>query len=81
VANARRPGNPNVASSAAGDYMAASGTLTFTKGWTRQYGDVVVNGDDVDETDEFIVISLLEPTNASIGGPWGLGFGVIADDD
>jgi photosystem II stability/assembly factor-like uncharacterized protein len=75
------PGNPNVASSAAGDYVAASGTLTFTKGWTRQYADVVVNGDDVDETDEFIVISLLEPTNASIGGVWGLGFGVIADDD
>jgi photosystem II stability/assembly factor-like uncharacterized protein len=75
------PGNPNVASSAAGDYVAASGTLTFTRGWTRQYADIVVNGDGVDEADEFIIISLLEPTNASIGGFWGLGFGMIADDD
>lgn len=40
-----------------------------------------MNGDGVDETDELIVISLLESTNASIGGFWGLGFGMIADDD
>jgi photosystem II stability/assembly factor-like uncharacterized protein len=74
-------GDPNIASSAEGDYVAASGTLTFPKASTRQYADVVVNGDGVDEPDELIVISLLEPTNASIGGLWGLGFGTIADDD
>ena len=73
--------HPNVASSAAGDYAAASGTLIFPKASTRQYADVVVNGDDIDETDEFIVISLTEPTNTSIGGFAGLGFGVIVDDD
>ena len=75
------PGNPIIASSAAGDYVAASGTLTFPKGWTRQYVNVVVNGDAVDEPDELIVIALREPTNASIGGFWGLGFGMITDDD
>jgi hypothetical protein len=75
------PGNPVVASSAAGDYVAASGTLTFPRGWTRQYVDVVVNGDGVDEPDEVVVVALREPTNASIGGFWGLGFGGITDDD
>jgi photosystem II stability/assembly factor-like uncharacterized protein len=75
------PGNPNIALSGAGDYIATSGTLTFPRGWTRQYADVVVNGDGVDESDELIVISLMEPTNASIGGFWGLGFGMIEDDD
>jgi len=53
--------------------VGASGTLTLTKGWTRQYPDVVVNRDGVDETDEFIVISPLEPTHASVGGLWGPG--------
>jgi photosystem II stability/assembly factor-like uncharacterized protein len=75
------PGNPDIASAAAGDYVAASGTLVFPRASTRQYADVVVNGDDLDETDELVVVSLLEPTNASIGGFWGLGFGRIGDDD
>ena len=75
------PGNPSVASSAAGDYVAASGTLTFPTGWTRQYADIVVKGDAVDEPDEVIVIALRTPTNASIGGFWGLGFGIVTDDD
>jgi photosystem II stability/assembly factor-like uncharacterized protein len=75
------PANPAVASSAAGDYVAASGTLTFPRGWTRQYVDVVVNGDGVDEPDEVVVVALREPTNATIGGFWGLGFGGITDDD
>jgi hypothetical protein len=43
--------------------------------------DVVVNGDGVDEPDEVVVVALREPTNASIGGFWGLGFGGITDDD
>jgi photosystem II stability/assembly factor-like uncharacterized protein len=75
------PGDPNIASSAAGDYVAASGTLVFPKASTRQYADVVVNGDGLDEANELIVVSLSEPTNASIGGFWGLGFGMIVDDD
>jgi Calx-beta domain len=75
------PDNPALASSAAGDYVAASGTLTFPRGTTRQYAQVVVQGDAVDEPDEAIVIGLSAPTNATIGGFWGLGFGTIADDD
>ena len=70
-----------IASSTAGDYVATSGTLTFPRGWTRQYVDVVVNGDSVDEPDEVVVVGLTQPTNASIGGFWGLGFGIITDDD
>jgi hypothetical protein len=75
------PGNTSVGSSASGDYVAASGALTFPTGWTRQYADIVVNGDAVDEPDEVIVIALRTPTNASIGGFWGLGFGIVTDDD
>jgi photosystem II stability/assembly factor-like uncharacterized protein len=75
------PGNPDFASSAAGDFVGASGTLVFPKASTRQYADVVVKGDSVGETDELIAVSLFEPTNASIGGFWGLGFGMITDDD
>jgi photosystem II stability/assembly factor-like uncharacterized protein len=74
------PNNADVASSTAGDYVAASGTLTFPKASTRQYADIVVNGDSVDERDESIIVLLSDATNASIGG-WGLGVGVIADDD
>jgi photosystem II stability/assembly factor-like uncharacterized protein len=75
------PDNPDIASSGAGDYMAASGTLRFPRGTTRQFAQVVVNGDNVEENDELVVISTSNPINATIGGFWGLGFGAIGDDD
>jgi photosystem II stability/assembly factor-like uncharacterized protein len=75
------PSDPSVASSAAGDYVAASGTLTFPPGSTRMFADVVVNGDDLDERNERVVVALSNATNASIGGFYGLGSGTIVDDD
>jgi hypothetical protein len=76
-----QPGDPSFASAAAGDYVAASGTLTYAPGATRRFADVVVNGDVLDEPDETILIATSNPTNATIGGFYGLGFGVIEDDD
>jgi hypothetical protein len=35
----------------------------------------------VDEIDELLVVSFHHPTNALMGGFWGLGFGGITDDD
>jgi hypothetical protein len=75
------PGNPAVADSTAGDYVATSGTLTFPKSTTRQYADIVVNGDRLDEPDELVVVALSNATNATVGPFWGLGSGTIQDDD
>jgi hypothetical protein len=40
-----------------------------------------VHADTAPEPDEYVVLSFLHPTNATMGGYWGLGFGVIVDDD
>ncbi len=42
---------------------------------------VVVKGDEIDEPDEAIALVLSNPTNARLGGFFGLGFGIIADND
>ena len=42
---------------------------------------VVVNGDEIDEPDEYVVLALRNPVNARLGGWLGLGFGLITDDD
>ena len=71
---------PGYASSATGDFVAASGTLTYSPGTTRQFVDVVVKGDSLDEADESVLVSLRNATNATITGT-GAGAGVIQDDD
>jgi hypothetical protein len=63
------------------DFEAGSGTVTFAPGETSATIEMGVTGDVLDEPDEFIVVSLTNPTNARMGGYWGLGFGVIGDDD
>lgn len=63
------------------DYQAASGVVTFAPGETAKTVPIVVNADAVDEPDEYVVVSFRNPTNARMGGFWGLGFGVIIDDD
>jgi hypothetical protein len=73
--------DPALASAAAGDFPAASGTLVFPRGSTRQFVDVVVNGDTTDEPDEPLVIATSNATNATIGGFFGLGIATIQDDD
>jgi len=68
-------GAPNV------DYVAGSGTATFAPGSTSTTVSIRVVPDGVDERDELVVVSFGSPTNARMGGFWGLGFGTILDDD
>lgn len=63
------------------DYLPASGTVTFAPGQTTATVTLSVNGDLIVEDDEYVVVSFHDPTNARMGGFWGLGFAVIANDD
>ena len=63
------------------DYTPASGTVTFAPGETTQTVSISVNGDTLVEPDEYIVVQFGNPTNAKMGGFWGLGFGGITNDD
>ena len=67
------------ATTADGDYLAASGTLTFAPGVTTQPVSVTVNGDVKDEPNETLLVNLSGPTNATILD--GQGIGTITDDD
>ncbi len=69
------------ASSAKGDFIAASGVLAYPAGTTRQYAQVTVKGDKVIEPDELVAISISDPTNATLAGTYALGFGGITNDD
>jgi hypothetical protein len=71
----------NHSAAAPGDFVAASGTVTFQPGQTTKTVPVTVNGDTLDEPDELMLVSFTNPTNAKLGGFLGLGFGTITDDD
>ena len=58
---------------AGGDYQAAGSTLTFAPGETSKSFSVVVNGDTQDEPTETFVVSLSNPSNATIGKGQGTG--------
>lgn len=58
-----------------------SGTITFEPGETRAVAEIPRYGNDEPDPDRLVVVSFTRPTNARIGGFWGLGFGVIRDDD
>ncbi len=58
------------------DYTASSGTVTFAPGATTTTVHIpVTHGSS--SPDEYVVVSFNAPTNARMGGFWGLGFGVI----
>lgn len=61
------------------DYVATSGTLTFTPGQTTKQIDVTVNGDTLNELDESVFVVLSNPVSAYIAV--GLGTGIISNDD
>ncbi len=63
------------------DYTPASGTVTFAPGATAATITISVKGDTTVEPDKWIVVSFHKPANARIGGYWGLGFGIIVNDD
>jgi hypothetical protein len=66
-------------SATAGDYQAASGTLTFAPGETSKTITVLVIGDRVAEPNETIFVSLSNPTNATIADTQGVV--TIIDDE
>ena len=56
---------------AAGDYQAASGILTFAPGENRRTVSVPIHGDRLAEADESFVLNLSNPTGAVIADPQG----------
>lgn len=62
-----------------GDFMAASGTLTFNPGITSQLFSVTVNGDTRVEATETFFVNLSAATNAPIADSQG--FGTLVNDD
>ncbi len=50
------------------DYTLANGTLTFTPGDTSENVSATIVNDSWDEDDETIIVTLANPSNASLGG-------------
>ena len=71
----------NNTATAPADYVAASGTVIFQPGQTTNTVSITINADALDEPDELLLVAFSNPTNATIGGFYGLGFGTILDDD
>ena len=64
------------------DYTAlTAGTLVFAAGTTSRTFNVSVTGDTTDEVDETVVVTLRNPTNATVSSTAGTGTGTITDDD
>ena len=63
------------------DYVPSYGSVTFEPGETQKTVSVTIVGDELDEPDESVCVSFRNPTNARIGGFFGLGFVVILDDE
>ena len=64
------------------DYTTlTAGTLTFAAGTTSKTFDVSVTGDTTDEVHETVLVTLSNPTNASVSSTAGTGTGTITDDD
>jgi len=69
----------NGTATAGSDYLSANGTLTFTPGTIFQTVAVRVNGDDLVEPDETVLVNLSNLANATIGR--GQGVGKILNDE
>lgn len=76
VAYATADGSATTANS---DYVAKSGTLTFSPSVATQTIDVVINGDTNVEPNETFVINLSSPTNASLSDAQGVGT-IVTDE-
>ncbi len=63
------------------DFTAASGTVTFAPGVTTATVPISINGDTLVEPNENLPVVFSNPTNATIGGLFGIGVGVIVNDD
>jgi len=69
----------NGTATAASDYTATSGTLTFAPGETTKTITVLVNGDKLKEPNETFVVNLSNAVGATITD--GTGIGTILNDD
>jgi uncharacterized repeat protein (TIGR01451 family) len=65
---------------AGSDYVAASGTLTFTPGTTVQTFDVTINDDALDEANETVNLTLSGAVNATVGGTNPATLTIVDDD-
>lgn len=63
------------------DIEPTSGMVTFEPGEIRKVVEIPVHGNATPDPNRLVVVSFGGTTNANIGGFWGLGFGVIVDDD
>jgi hypothetical protein len=68
----------DVSATAGSDYVASSGTLTFAPGAVSTTVAVTVNGDALDEPDEYFALLLSGASNPIADGS---GQGTIVDDD
>ena len=80
VGDARGIASPGI------DFDGGAGTVTFAPGDTSATVELTVNGDTTDEPDllygEWALVRFSDPTNATIDPVfYGLGIGVIIDDD
>lgn len=66
---------------AGSDYTAVSGTLTFTPGVTSQSFVVSLLDDGIDEMDETAVLTLSNPTEATLDAPNPATLTILDDDD
>lgn len=71
----------DITANAPGDYVSTAGTVTFAPGETSKTVDIPIVGDTAIEPNEAFLVSFSAPTNATIGGFYGLGVGLITDDD
>ena len=69
----------NGTATAGSDYVAKTGTLSFSPGSLQATIDVTVNGDTTVEPDETFLVNLTAPSGAIIAD--GQGLGTITNDD
>jgi len=69
----------NGSATAGTDYVATSGDVTFNPGDTVKTIAVQVNGDNIDEINETVLVNLTSPVNATLGTAQGTV--LIQDDD
>jgi hypothetical protein len=70
-----------VGAQGAGDYTLAPGTLSFAPGETSKDIPLSVVNDTIDETDETVIVTLSNPTNATLGAASSHTYTIIDDDN
>lgn len=70
----------NDTATAPGDFIAASGTLTFTPGLTQSTAHIVIVNDTAIENNETFGITLSSPANATMGAPAAASISITDND-